>query len=56
MNLESVFGESLQCNITASSVTFLSPTELAATMNVNFEVKNTKRATLSVQKAAATAR
>ena len=38
------------CNITASSVMFFSPTDLAASVNVNFDVTDTKRATLSVHK------
>ena len=38
------------CNIRASSATFLSPSETGSTMNVNFEVTDTRRAILSVHK------
>ena len=54
MNLESVLGESLQHYGIKRNVPFTNRT--GSNMNVNFEVKNTKRAILSVQKAAATAR
>ena len=38
------------CNITASSVMFLFTNRNDSTMNVNFEVTDTKRVILSVQK------
>ena len=53
MNLESVLGKSLQHHGIKRNVPFTNRT--GSTANVNFDVADTKRAILSVHKAAATA-